>query len=147
MASSRPTVGEVEISAFVKIDQRSVADGIKSIESQAKRAGSAVTKLNRPLGEITGNVTEFSKSLEASNARVLAFGASAGAIYALSRSFKFLVDSMIQVEKELKDINVISLDDYFVSIDHKNQIYNLNNIRLLIYSTILFDHLTNCLLI
>ena len=107
MASSRPTVGEVEISAFVKIDQRSVADGIKSIESQAKRAGSAVTKLNRPLGEITGNVTEFSKSLEASNARVLAFGASAGAIYALSRSFKFLVDSMIQVEKELKDINVI----------------------------------------
>ena len=66
------------------------------------------TKGFRPLGRINGQLGEFEKSLDASNARVLAFGASAGAIYALSRSFKFLVDSMIQVEKELKDIGAIN---------------------------------------
>ena len=31
---------------------------------------------SRPLGKITGSISEFNKSLEASNARVLAFGAS-----------------------------------------------------------------------
>ena len=32
----------------------------------------------QPLGRITGSANEFTKSLEASNARVIAFGASVG---------------------------------------------------------------------
>ena len=45
----------------------------------------------QPLGRITASANEFTKSLEASNARVIAFGASVGIINAITDSFKFLV--------------------------------------------------------
>ena len=61
----------------------------------------------QPLGRITGATTEFQKSLDASNARVIAFGASAGIIYAVQKSFVDLIKTSIDVEKSLKDINVI----------------------------------------
>ena len=61
----------------------------------------------RPLGRINGQLGEFEKSLDASNARVLAFGASAGAILAVKKAFTATVKSAIEVEKSLKDINVI----------------------------------------
>lgn len=59
------------------------------------------------LGRITGQVSEFNKSLEASNARVIAFGASAGLISAAAKAFDNLVRSTIDVEKKLKDVNAI----------------------------------------
>jgi TP901 family phage tail tape measure protein len=62
---------------------------------------------DQPLGRITGKVSEFNKSLEASNARVIAFGASAGLIFALESAFKSLAQSVVDVEKALQDINVI----------------------------------------
>ena len=61
----------------------------------------------RPLGRINGQLGEFEKSLDASNARVLAFGASAGAILAVKKAFTATVKAAIEVEKSLKDINVI----------------------------------------
>jgi len=61
----------------------------------------------QPLGRITGKLGEFDKSLDASNARVVAFGASAGAIYAVQRALTETVRSAINVEKTLADINVI----------------------------------------
>jgi TP901 family phage tail tape measure protein len=60
-----------------------------------------------PLGKITGQLGEFEKSLEASNARVLAFGASAGALVAVQQGLKAIVSEAINVEKSLADINVI----------------------------------------
>ena len=63
--------------------------------------------ISQPLGRITGQVSEFNKSLEASNARVLAFGASAGAVYAVGKAFSEIIKSTIQVEKQLADINVV----------------------------------------
>jgi TP901 family phage tail tape measure protein len=65
------------------------------------------TKGDQPLGRITGKVNEFTKSLDASNARVIAFGASAGIIFGLERAFSALVSSTIEVQKSLQDINVI----------------------------------------
>jgi hypothetical protein len=65
------------------------------------------TKGDQPLGRITGKVNEFTKSLDASNARVIAFGASAGIIYGLEKAFTALVSSTIEVQKSLQDINVI----------------------------------------
>lgn len=65
------------------------------------------TRGDQPLGRITGQVNEFTKSLDASNARVIAFGASAGIIYGVERAFGALVSSIIDVQKSLKDINVI----------------------------------------
>ena len=61
----------------------------------------------RPLGRINGQLGEFEKSLDASNARVLAFGASAGAILAVKKAFTATVKAAVEVEKSLKDINVI----------------------------------------
>jgi hypothetical protein len=61
----------------------------------------------QPLGRITGAANEFQKSLDASNARVIAFGASAGLIYTVEKAFTSLVKSTIDVQKSLTDINVI----------------------------------------
>lgn len=65
------------------------------------------TKGDQPLGRITGKVNEFNKSLDASNARVIAFGASAGIIFGVERAFTALVSATIEVQKSLQDINVI----------------------------------------
>ena len=67
-------------------------------------------KLNfdsQPLGRITGQLSEFNKSLDAANARVVAFGASAGAIAVLEKTFKSLINSTVEVQKSLKDIQVV----------------------------------------
>lgn len=71
--------------------------------------GSGVTfkGVDFALGRITGKANEFQKSLEASNARVIAFGASAGSIFALRAAFQKLVSSTIEVEKSLTDINAL----------------------------------------
>ena len=65
------------------------------------------TKGEAPLGRITGKVNEFSKSLDASNARVIAFGASAGIIFGVQRAFSELAKATVEVQKSLQDINVI----------------------------------------
>lgn len=91
----------------------SVDGDLRPLESKLSRISSKNISLNlrdslsQPLGRITGKVSEFEKSLEASNARVLAFGASAGAVYAVQRAFSDIVKSTIEVEKSLTDINVV----------------------------------------
>jgi TP901 family phage tail tape measure protein len=79
---------------------QSLNQGIASIVSQAQRGF-------QPLGKITGAANEFKKSLEASNARVIAFGASAGALYALRAAFTKLVGSAVEVESALTEINTL----------------------------------------
>lgn len=59
------------------------------------------------MGAISRQANEFEKSLGAASARVLAFGAAAGSVYAVSRAFEQLVKSTIEVEKELANINVV----------------------------------------
>lgn len=61
----------------------------------------------QPLGHITGRMDEFASSLEASNARVIAFGASAGIVYQVSKAFRELVKNTIDVEKSMADIQVV----------------------------------------
>ena len=65
------------------------------------------TKGFKPLGKITGELGEFEKSLAASNARVIAFGASTTVIMGIQRAFSALIRTTIDVEKQLTDINVI----------------------------------------
>ena len=90
----------------------------RSIERAAKKAGRnlkinlgssarSVEALSQPLGRITGKADEFTKSMEAANARVLAFGASVGVLSAVTKSFKDLVVTTIQVEKQMISINAI----------------------------------------
>lgn len=61
----------------------------------------------QPLGRLTSKVTEFDKSLEAANARVVAFGASAAVISGVSLALKSMVSNAISVEAKLTDINTL----------------------------------------
>ena len=89
-----------------------------SIAAQAKKAGKnlkinlgtsakSIEGLSQPLGRITGKADQFTKSMEAANARVLAFGASVGVLSAVTQGFKELVTTTIQVEKQMTSINSI----------------------------------------
>jgi TP901 family phage tail tape measure protein len=89
-----------------------------SIDAAAKKAGrslgvnlgksaKSIDMLSQPLGRITGKADEFTKSMEAANARVLAFGASVGVLTTITKSFKDLVTTTIQVEKSMASINTI----------------------------------------
>ena len=89
-----------------------------SIQAAAQKAGKnlkinlgtnarSIEALSQPLGRITGKADEFTKSMEAANARVLAFGASVGVLSAITRGFRELVKTTIEVEKSLANINTI----------------------------------------
>jgi len=79
----------------------------KTLSKDFKLTGLDTKSFAQPLGKIKGQLGEFEKSLEASNARVVAFGASAGSIYLLTDAFKSMVKSTIDVEKTLADINTV----------------------------------------
>ena len=86
----------------------------RSIEGEATaamhklgRSSGAVAPLGRMLGKIRADADEFTKSIEASNARVIAFGASVGVINGISNAFKSLIATTVKVEKSMADINVV----------------------------------------
>jgi hypothetical protein len=92
----------------VGADTRQLEKDIQSALSRDfKFKGFNEKAFTQPLGRITGASNEFQKSLDASNARVIAFGASAGAIFAVEKAFVSLIKSTIDVEKSLTDINII----------------------------------------
>jgi TP901 family phage tail tape measure protein len=89
-----------------------VLGNTRPLEKQIEKVANNALILNskgfsQPLGKINGQLGEFEKSLAASNARVIAFGASAGAIFAVQKAFSETIKSVISVEKSLIDINVI----------------------------------------
>ena len=96
-------------------DRRMERDIRKSLSRIERSAGkinfNKATRSLKPLGtglsKATAQADEFTKSLEASNARVLAFGASAGAFYAVGTAIKEMVTQTIEVEKRLAMINVL----------------------------------------
>ena len=88
---------EKELSRFVKKAERTTVR-LKGIDDK---------KFTQPLGKITGSVSEFQKSLEASNARVIAFSASAGILMGVTKAFQEMARATVEVEKSLQDINVI----------------------------------------
>ena len=97
---------------FSPVDSRKVESALARIQSQAKgvnfgKGAESINKLSRPLGKITGQASEFQKSLEASNARVLAFGASVAVINKLSEAFGALVNNTVKVEAAFAKINTI----------------------------------------
>ena len=79
----------------------------QTAHSAAAFNGSAPRSLGSGLSAATVKATEFSKAIEASNARVLAFAASAGAMFQVVNAMKMIVRSTIDIEKKLMDVNVI----------------------------------------
>lgn len=61
----------------------------------------------QPLGNMKRAADEFSKSMEAANARILAFGASMAIINGVADAFKGMVRNLVEVEKSMADINVV----------------------------------------
>jgi len=89
--------------ASVKSAQTKVQSAFSNINLNPK----SVSQFSNSLGRITGQATEFKKSMDAATARVFAFGATATVINGISQSFKALVSSTIDVEKRLIEINSI----------------------------------------
>jgi TP901 family phage tail tape measure protein len=89
--------------------QRQIQQATQNIRINLVNGNSArsLTALSQPLGRLTGQADEFTKSMDAANARVLAFGASVGVLNAFSNAFKSLIASTIEVEKALKAITVV----------------------------------------
>lgn len=95
----------------LKTRQVGLEESIGQATNNVNRKGISIklraSDYTQPLGRITQKADEFTKSLEASNARVLAFGASAAIIGGVTRGFTELVQQAVKVEKILTDINVV----------------------------------------
>ena len=101
--------GNIEID----VGARGLQDDIVSqVNAAQKKIQPINLKLNekgfrQPLGRITGDLSEFQNSLDASVARTLAFGAAVGVINSVATAFKGLITASTEVEKKLTDVNVV----------------------------------------
>jgi len=89
---------------------QSIAQGVAAFNARMAGQNQLNLQINaqsftQPLGRISGDLKQFQSALAASNARVLAFGASTAVIGGVAKSFKDLATSTIEVEKALVDIN------------------------------------------
>ncbi len=100
----------------VYVDIEANVSGLKRAQTAIRTAlshgsdridGKHIEGLIRPLGKITGQADEFEKSMAASNARVIAFGASVAIIGVVQKAFANLVSTTIEVEKSLKNIQIV----------------------------------------
>ena len=101
--------GNIELDVSARLDTSGLVRQVREAESQIKPISLSLNDkgFSQPLGRITGNLDEFQKSLDASVARTLAFGASVAVLNSVSQAFKVMVNSAVEVEKSLADINVI----------------------------------------
>ena len=99
-------VGVETDTASLKRTEAQIRGTLDSI-NRFNRQGIGSRQFTQPLGKITASADEFTKSLEASNARVIAFGASAGAIFAVQRALEALVKTTITVEQKLTNIQAL----------------------------------------
>ena len=100
-----------DVTANVNLDNRSVNASAKKIELA--------------LGRITGQASEFQKSLDASTARVFAFGATTAVLNGVNQAFKKLVSTTIEVEKRLIEINSIFQANEKVFNQFRNSIFQV----------------------
>jgi len=95
----------------LRTEEVGLRQSIDSVVNSVNRRGLKIrlnaNDFSQPLGRITQKADEFTKSLEASNARVIAFGASAAIIGGVAKGFEQLVVQAVKFEKLLTDINVV----------------------------------------
>lgn len=78
-----------------------------NVKLNSANLNASAKKIEMALGRITGQASEFQKSLDASTARVFAFGATTAVLNMVNQGFKKLVSTTIEVEKRLLEINSI----------------------------------------
>ena len=87
--------------------EQSIQRAMRKFQNNPLKINVDDKSFTQPLGRITASADEFTKSIEASNARVVAFGASVAVINSIQNAFKQLVVQTVQVEKSLAEINVV----------------------------------------
>ena len=101
--------GNIEIDVTTRVDTSGIVREVAAAERRLQPLNLRLDDkgFRQPLGRISGDMAEFEKSLDASVARTLAFGAAVGVLNGVSKAFQGMVASAAQVEKALMDINVI----------------------------------------
>lgn len=90
--------------------QKSIQDQvakIRPINVSARLDFGNISKFSSPLGKITGQVDDFTKSMAAANARVVAFGGTAAIISSIGIAIRGVVTNTILLEKRLTDLRVV----------------------------------------
>ena len=82
----------------------------RNVVLNAKIDVSSLNKAQKALGVISHSASEFEKSMEAANARVLAFGTSVAVIEGMRSSFLALIKTTAEVENALIKISSVSED-------------------------------------
>ena len=91
---------------------QSIAQGVAQFNSRLAGQNKLNLQINtrgftQPLGRITSDLNDFESAMKASNARVLAFGASTAVLGGVAKAFKDIATATIEVEKSITDINRI----------------------------------------
>ena len=87
------------ITAGLRIDTSAAYKDIDVFKSRINKS------FSQPLGRISGDAAEFSKSLQAAAARVTAFGATTGSIYLVTKAISETARATIEVNKQLTELN------------------------------------------
>ena len=99
---------QADINAIVGADTRLLDEQLRKLAAKPYKLNFSISQdATGALGKIRSQLGEFDRSLAASNARVLAFGASAGAMYGVTRSLKEMVRVTVDVEQKMTSINSI----------------------------------------
>jgi len=90
----------------------SIERGVRAYNQRFSKSNTINLNINergftQPLGRITGAVNDFESAMAASNARVIAFGASTAVLGTAIAGFRSLAKASIEVEKNLADVNRI----------------------------------------
>lgn len=101
---------QINVQASQTALAQSIAQGVAAFNSRYAGQNQLNLQINarsfsQPLGRITSDLADFESALKASNARVLAFGASTAVLGGVVRSFKEIANVTLEVEKSLTDIN------------------------------------------
>ena len=111
MATEKLRIELQAITARAEKDIQRFQGSVNKAAKAVQMLGSSGKRSMRPLGEglsaASVNASEFEKSMAAANARVIAFGASAGLIYQVQRALKETVKATIEVEKSFANINIV----------------------------------------
>jgi TP901 family phage tail tape measure protein len=101
---------QINVQASQTALAQSISQGVAAYNARFASQNQLNLQINprtfsQPLGRITSDLADFESALKASNARVLAFGASTAVLGGSVKLFKEIANITIEIEKSLTDVN------------------------------------------
>jgi hypothetical protein len=101
---------QINVQASQSALAQSISQGVAAYNARFASQNQLNLQINprtfsQPLGRITSDLADFESALKASNARVLAFGASTAVLGGSVKLFKEIANITIEIEKSLTDVN------------------------------------------